>query len=227
MNDPIHPLRHDERDPSSDPTGERLLDRSVRPWVAWVPPSPALVLGNSQAPERELDVASVLRDRVPVHKRIGGGGAVLLSPGCVCMGLRFRKRKTYGIQDYFSLGSGVIVEVAREKLGLELVPRGISDLAFPSPDGDKKVAGSSLYLPRDFALYLVSILISPDLESISLYLAHPSAEPGYRGGRAHGEFLAGLGPLSGRMATATEALEWFLEAIPRLVGAELDWGAAV
>jgi lipoate---protein ligase len=223
MTDSIHPLRHDERDPGSDPTGEGLLDRSAQPWAAWVPPYPAIVLGNSQSPEKELNIAAVLRDRIPVHKRISGGGAVLLSSGCVCMGLRFRKQKSFSIQDYFSRGSSVIIGVARERLGLELVPRGISDLAFPAPEGDKKIAGSSLYMPRDFALYLVSILIAPDLESISLYLSHPSDEPGYRAGRVHGEFLAGLGPLSGRPVEAREALEWFMEAIPGRVGAELDW----
>jgi lipoate---protein ligase len=226
MNAPIHPLRHEERDPSSDPTGEGLLDRSLRPWAAWVPPSPAIVLGNSQAPEKELDVANVLRDGIPVHKRISGGGAVLLSPECVCLGLRFRKRKSYSIQDYFSLGSGLIADVVRDKLGLELLPRGISDLAVALPDGDRKVAGSSLYMPRDFALYLVSILIAPDPDRISLYLAHPSQEPGYRAGRSHREFLGGLGPLSGRTLDAEEALGWFLHALPGRLRDELDWEGA-
>jgi lipoate-protein ligase A len=226
MNAAIHPLRHEERDPASDPTGERLLARTVRPWAAWVPPAPILVLGNSQSPEKELDVANVLRDGIPVHRRISGGGAVLLSPECVCLALRFRKRKSYSIQDYFSLGSGVIGEVVRERLGLELVPRGISDLAVALPEGDRKVAGSSLYMPRDFALYLVSILIAPDPGRISLYLVHPSAEPGYRAGREHREFLAGLGPVSGRTLEAEEALGWFVEAIPGRVGEELDWEMA-
>ena len=223
MTEAIHPLRHGEREAGSDPTGEALLDRAVRPWTAWVPPYPAIVLGNSQSAERELDVAAVVRDGIPVHKRIGGGGAVLLTPGCVCLGLRFRKSKSYAIQDYFSLGSGIIAVVAKERLGLDLVPRGISDLAVAADDGDKKVAGSSLYMPRDFALYLVSILIDPDLESISRYLGHPSSEPGYRAGRPHGAFLAGLGPLSGRKVEAAEALEWFRQAIPARLGAELDW----
>jgi lipoate---protein ligase len=227
MSEPIHPLRRDERDPGSDPTGEELLDRSVPPWAAWIPPYPAIVLGNSQTPERELDVAAILRDRIPVHKRISGGGAVLLSPGCVCLGLRFRKRKSYSIQDYFSLGSGVIVAVARERFGLELVPRGVSDLAVSTPGGDMKVSGSSLYMPRDFALYLVSVLIDPDLELISRYLGHPSTEPTYRAGRAHGAFLAGLGPLSGRKADMPQVLGWFLEAIQGRVGTDdLDWELA-
>ena len=223
MTEPILPLRHADRDPSDDPTGERLLDRKLQPWAAWVPPYPAIVLGNSQSPERELNGAAVLRDGIPVHKRIGGGGAVVLSPGCVCLALRFRRRKSFSIHEYFAMGSSIIIGVARERLGINLFLRGISDLAVAAPEGEKKVAGSSLYLPRDFALYLVSILIAPDLDQVRAYLAHPSQEPAYRAGREHGEFLTGLAKASGRVLEPREALSWFLEAVPERLGNELDW----
>lgn len=222
----IRPLRHADRDPADDPTGERLLDRAVRPWDAWIPAYPAIVLGNSQEPDRELNVTSVLRDGIPVHKRISGGGAVLLSPGCVCLALRFRKRKSLSIPDYFALGSSLIVEAARDRLGLELFLRGTSDLACSTADGEKKVAGSALYMPRDFVLYLVSILVAPDLGQIEAYLAHPSKEPDYRGGRGHGAFLAGLAALSGRDLAPREVLGWLQETIPERLGGELDWGDA-
>lgn len=223
MSELIRPLRHDDRDPGDDPTGERLLDRGRRPWEVWVPPCPAIVLGNSQSPERELDVPAVLRDGIPVHKRIGGGGAVLLSGGCVCMALRFRRRKEASLHDYFTLGSSLIVAAAKERLGLDLVLRGISDLACPSPDGDRKVAGSSLYLPRDFALYLVSLLVAPDMAQIQAYLTHPTKEPDYRTGRAHGDFLAGLAGLSGRPVTSEEVAGWLRESVPIRLREDLDW----
>lgn len=219
----IQPLRYEDRDPSEDPTGESLLDRARRPWAAWVPERPVVVLGNSQDPERELKVAAVLRDGVPVHKRICGGGAVLLSPACVCLALRFRKRHGVTIKDYFALGSSVIIETVREKSGGDLFLRGISDLACATPAGDRKVAGSSLYLPRDFALYLVSILVAPDLGPIGEYLLHPSQEPDYRAGRSHEKFLASLSEAAGRPLAPREVLEWFQEAIPDRLGAYLDW----
>jgi lipoate-protein ligase A len=182
-----------------------------------------VVLGNSQTPERELKVTAVIRDGIPVHKRIGGGGAVLLSPGCVCLALRFRKEAGYSIKDYFALGSSVITEIARNKLGIDLFLRGISDLACATPEGDRKVAGSSLYLPRDFALYLVSILIAPDLGPIAEYLLHPSQEPDYRVGRPHSEFLASLSSAAGRPLAPEEIAGWFREAIPERLGGKLDW----
>ena len=223
MIDILHPLRYEDRDPADDPTGEALLDRELRPWKAWVPPAPAIVLGNSQTPEREINVSAVVRDGIPVHKRIGGGGSVLLSPGCVCLALRFRKRSDYSIRDYFALGSSVIIELARERLELDLFLRGISDLACGTPEGDKKIAGSSLYLPRDFALYLVSILVAPDLDMIAEYLIHPSQEPDYRARRSHGDFLIGLSAAAGRPASPGQIEGWFRDVIPERLGPDLDW----
>ena len=223
MTDSIHPLRYADSVASGEVTGERLLDRSLRPWDAWIPPRPIVVLGNSQTPERELKVEAVIRDGIAVHKRIGGGGAVLLSPGCVCVALRIRKRKDLSIKDYFALGSSVIIETARNRLGIDLFLRGISDLACATPAGDKKVAGSSLYLPRDFGLYLVSILVAPDLGPIGEYLLHPSQEPDYRAGRTHRDFLAGLSEAAGRPLDPGEVLTWYREAIPERLGTDLDW----
>jgi len=227
MTDSIHPVRYTDRDTAGDATGERLLDRGVRPWDAWVPPRPVIVLGNSQTPERELKVTAVLRDGIPVHKRIGGGGTVLLTPGCLCLALRFRKRKDFSIKDYFALGSSLVIETARNRLGLDLFLRGISDLACATSGGDKKVAGSSLYLPRDFALYLVSILVAPELGPIEEYLLHPSQEPDYRAGRAHSDFMSSLSNATGRRLDPHEVLAWFREAIPERLQDDLDWERVV
>lgn len=236
-------LRHNDVPPESIPTGERLLDRTVRPYLAWVPAGKAIVLGNSQEPEKELNMAAILADGIPVFKRASGGGAVLLSPGCVCLGLRFAKDKSLSIHDYFAKGSAVISEVAAERLGLDLRLRGTSDLACLGPLGaeaamgeklaesegnpegtlERKVAGCALYMPRDFVLYLVSILVDPDFDGIEKYLAHPSKEPGYRGGRSHRDFLAGLGPLSGKKLQPTDLATWLEQKIPVSPGLVLDW----
>ncbi|MDQ3000483.1 MAG: hypothetical protein M3Y08_04385 [Fibrobacterota bacterium] len=243
MSGTLIPLRHHEVPPAENPTGERLLDRSERPYRVWVPDGNVVVLGNSQDPEKELNVEAVTRDRIPVHKRMSGGGAVLLSPGCVCLGLRFAKRKELSIHDYFAKATALISEVVRERLGLELRLRGTSDLACsPSPGGalgilsgqaevstgvdgstERKVAGSSLYMPRDFVLYLTSILVDPDFSAIGKYLAHPSKEPDYRAGRDHSEFLGALGPLSGKIVHAWELTACFEQKILAVPGLDLDW----
>jgi lipoate-protein ligase A len=255
----IQPLRHGDIPPESNPTGEQLLDRAQRPYRVWVPQGKAIVLGNSQEAEKELNLEAVLRDGVAVHKRMSGGGAVLLSPGCLCLGLRFAKRKELSIADYFAKASALISGVVSRELGLELRLRGTSDLACtvtarpakPMNDlvnglaeaanlvnglaeaandaagiSERKVAGCALYMPRDYVLYLVSILVDPDFADIEKYLAHPSKEPEYRSGRSHGDFLGGLAALSGKAVTAAEMVPWFEKKIPAEPGLDLDWELA-
>lgn len=246
MPESIQPLRHTDVPPDSNPTGEQLLDRVQRPYRVWVPQGKAIVLGNSQEAEKELNVEAVLRDGIAVHKRMSGGGAVLLSPGCLCLGLRFAKRKDLSIGDYFAKASALISGVVSRELNLELRLRGTSDLACtvaeePKMDlvkglaeaasdeagtSERKVAGCALYMPRDYVLYLVSILVDPDFADIEKYLAHPSKEPGYRSGRSHGDFLGGLAALSGRPVTAAEMIPWFEKKIPAEPGLDLDWELA-
>ncbi len=214
----IHPLRHSDVSPVEIPTGEILLDTSHPPYKVWVPSTQVIVLGNSQDLENELHIEAVQADRIPVFKRQGGGGAVLLSPGCLCVGLRLRKMKEKSIADYFSIGAQLVQSVIQRELGLELVSRGISDLAY----GDLKVAGCSLYLPRDFALYLVSVLVNPDFTAIDRYLAYPSKEPDYRAGRNHRSFIGGLATLAGRNVTAEDLIGPFESAIQSTLNPVLD-----
>jgi lipoate-protein ligase A len=173
----------------------------VRVWIPAEPPfaSPLLVLGNSQTPEIELDLEAVAADGVPVYQRKGGGGAVFLTPGCVCVALRFRKHREWAIADYFAAGNGLLRASLAGAYGLHLEQRGISDLAYVEERHgrweERKVAGSSLYMPRECALYLASILIDARLEALDRYLRHPSREPDYRDRRAHADFVVNLSTL--------------------------------
>lgn len=215
-------LRHHEISPALNPTGEDLLDRTVRPFKIWVPAEKCIVVGNSQAPEKEVVSERVAADRLPVFKRMGGGGAVLLSPGCLCVALRFAKKKSATIQDYFGLGSDLIRRAVALATGLDLEARGISDLAI----WGRKVVGCSLYMPREFVLYLASVLVNPDMAEIDRYLAHPSQEPDYRAGRTHRDFLVGLKEMTGE-DLAPETLAHYVEAeISRTLTNELDWELA-
>jgi lipoate-protein ligase A len=170
------------------PTGEDIVDPDVEPFRVWIPEQPIVVLGYSQEPEAELRLDAIEADKIPVYKRKGGGGAVVLSPGVVCVALRLKRKPGFGIQEYFSAANGKIQEALQEELGIALEPRGISDLAWK----DRKVLGSSLHLPRECAVYLASILVDADLSLLDRWLRHPGREPDYRNKRMHGEFVTNL-----------------------------------
>lgn len=221
----MQPITWQDIPPEVNPTGEALLDRARPPFIFWVPTTRTLVVGHSQDTLKEIDVAAATRDGIAVHRRMGGGGAVLLSPSCFCVGLRFMRRPGLNLHDYFAAGSGLIQRAVFEALGVSLTVHGMTDLAYAEPAAKtlRKVAGCSLYMPRDHALYLASVLVNPDFAEIATYLPHPSKEPDYRGGRTHGDFLVGLRHLARRPLASGDLIP-FLEA--ELDGAlrdSLDW----
>jgi lipoate-protein ligase A len=190
------PLRFSPDSSVPYPTGEDVIDPQGPGFRAWIPQTSILVLGNSQKPEIELNLGHVAADTLPVYQRKGGGGAVLLTGGCVCVAWRMEKRAEWSIADYFGAGNGLVTRVLRDAYGIEALPRGISDLAVETRDGVRKISGSSLYMPRECALYLVSILVDARIADWDRYLAHPSREPDYRGGRKHEDFVTNLASLN-------------------------------
>lgn len=189
------------------PTGEDLMDRALQPYRVWVPEKTIAVLGYSQEPERELVQSEVEKAEIPVYQRRGGGGAVLLSAGCTCLALRMKRNKAAAIADYFASANGFIQTTLQEEMGIETVPAGISDLAV----GDRKISGSSLYLPREYALYLGSVLVSAPLSDMDRYLAFPSREPEYRRQRSHGDFLRNISEMPGLNSVTPETLKRLIE----------------
>lgn len=204
------PLPYPDDRPSPWPTGEEIGVPEAPPTKVWIPETPLLVLGYSQDPETELNLVNARADDVPVYKRRGGGGAVYLDTGCVCVAWRLPKRDGWAIRDYFGAGNALATRAVREAFGIETVPRGISDLAVETPAGLRKILGSSLHMPRGHALYLASILVATPVAKLDRYLRHPSREPDYRAGRSHADFVANLSTLN--PAATPEAVK---EAIGR------------
>lgn len=169
----------------------------------WEPERTEAVLGAG-TPEADVNLALCAATGVPVYRRRGGGGAVVLTPGCLVITAAYDARR----KQFATQWIGPIAEaVARALTGLGLADvsvRGMGDVAI----GELKVLGSSLYANREVALYQGSLLVDPDLEEICALLPHPSREPDYRRGRRHEAFLTSLGVAGyrGSMRELEEAL---------------------
>lgn len=155
-------------------------------WL-WEYTRTACVLGAG-TPASDVDLPSCAAAGVPVYRRRGGGGAVLLSPGCLIITACYdAQRRTFATQ-----WIGPVAEAVARALGVLGVAgvevRGLGDVAV---DG-RKVLGSSLYANRQVALYQGSLLVDPDLTLIPRFLPHPSREPDYRAGRSHLDFVTSL-----------------------------------
>jgi len=186
----IQILRHQDIPKGLDPMGENIAFNETS-FKVWVPSHTGVVLGNSQKPEIELNLNQIQENQIPVYKRKGGGGTVLLSPDGLCYAVKFKKSKDLAIHDYFEMGTSILQNVLFKHFGIESSMRGISDLAVD----DRKILGCSLYLPKTFALFYASILVKDESKNIEKYLAHPSREPDYRKGRSHSDFITSLDQL--------------------------------
>jgi lipoate---protein ligase len=151
-------------------------------------PAPLIVLGKGSDPEGELELDLCLADGIPLQRRRGGGCAVVLDPGCVLVSTAIRAAGIGHNKAHF----GRLTDWMTDALATIGFPNikgdGISDLVL----GDRKVAGTCLYRRKDLLLYSASLLVTPDVERMERYLAHPPREPAYRRGRAHRDFVGGL-----------------------------------
>jgi lipoate-protein ligase A len=155
----------------------------------WIPKSPVLVLGRSNDEARECEQNNCAKLGIPILKRAGGGGAVVLHSGCLVVAIGAWMQNPFRNDHYFSLINQTIAKEIESNFRVPPVKeRGISDLAIM----DKKIAGTSLFRSKGYLLYQCSILIDTKIELIEACLKHPSKEPDYRQGKSHREFIAGL-----------------------------------
>ncbi|MBA3708176.1 MAG: hypothetical protein H0W83_05080, partial [Planctomycetes bacterium] len=111
-----------------DPLGESVLDPGL-PWLRiFEPDMVRLVIGRHQDPEREVLCDQARRDGVPIHRRVAGGGAVVLAPGMVVVAARL-KNTHVGTTSYLELVNAALAPAVETVCGIRPVTRGLGDLA--------------------------------------------------------------------------------------------------
>ena len=186
--------------PVPDVLGESVLDPGAPGVRVFAPAAVRVVIGRAQDPARELHLAAIRADRVPVHRRITGGGAVVLAPGMVVVALRLPGDVRDPARHFARVNAALVPALAG--LGVAARCRGHGDLAVLADGQERKVLGASLRQDARAAYYLASLLVDDQVALMRRYLAAPSRQPDYRGGREHGEFCTHLG----RWGVDTQAL---------------------
>ncbi|MBA3938661.1 MAG: hypothetical protein H0X38_14505 [Planctomycetes bacterium] len=177
----------------ADPLGESVLDPQ-QPWLrVFAPADVRVVVGRHQDPAREVHVDLAQADGVPIHRRVAGGGAVVLAPGMVVVAMRLR-HEVFGVTPYVDLVSSALIAGVMAACGTAPVTRGLGDLAMVGADGVlRKVLGASLRQTSRMVVYLGVLLVADRVALMDRYLRPPSREPHYRGGRDHRAFCTWLG----------------------------------
>lgn len=171
---------------------DQILLKAAQPMALelFVPTRSMVVLGSSNVAEAEAAVESCERAGVPILKRYGGGGTVLLHDGCVVASIGLWVRQHFQNRLYFGhLNQAIIDALASVWPALAMLgQRGLSDITAE----DRKIAGTSLFRSRNYLLYQASILVDARIDLLEAFLKHPTREPDYRKGRGHRGFVAGL-----------------------------------
>lgn len=176
------------------------------------PEATCIVLGAGRPAEGDVDLAAAGRDGIPVLRRKGGGGTVVLGPGQAVLALVTEVSSPFRNREYAVEIAGWFSR-ALERLGVVGVEtRGISDLAIR----ERKILGSSIYRSRHVLFYQASLLVDMDTRTFGRYLRYPSRVPDYRQGRSHEEFCTTLAAEGHGLTVSTT-----LDALRAVVAAEL------
>jgi lipoate---protein ligase len=167
---------------------DRYLGDSRPLYRLYEPQQICVVMGAAGKEEVDVFAAQAENDQVPVLRRRGGGGTVVLSPGQVVLALVTEVSSPFQNLTYFRAINNWF-RLALQALGVAgLEDRGISDLAI----GARKILGTSLYRRRRILFYQASLLVDNDLSLFERYLRFPSRVPDYREGRGHLDFCTNL-----------------------------------
>jgi len=178
---------------AEDPLGESVMDPG-QPWLrVFEPRDVRVVIGRHQDVTRELVVERARADRIPVHRRVAGGGAVVLAPGMAVVAIRLAPRPL-GSVDWFDTVNAVLVPAVEAVAGVPVTIRGHGDLTVLGADGaPRKILGASLRQTSRYVLYLGVFLVADAVPLMETYLQAPSRRPDYRGPRDHRDFCTHLG----------------------------------
>ncbi len=190
----------------------------------WQMSVPCVVVGRSSRIAEEVHLDRCKRDAVPVLRRMSGGGTIVAGPGCamfsVLLSLGARPECRSLDMAHRTVMSRVCqaLQWSLDEYGIDekVDIRGICDLTI---DG-QKISGNALRLKRHWLMYHGTLLIDMPLTWISDYLAMPPKQPEYRQGRAHDQFVTGLGDRIREPKLFTAILE---RALQRVWQADRPW----
>lgn len=172
-----------------------MLDAGAPATRTWTCRDRAVVLGVSRDFHAEVERDECLRRGVAVLRRSSGGGTVAIGPGTVQWALVFRHEPA---TEPPSLDDAKRIANDAVRHALLAVKPGVALDSDPWGDlrvEDRKVGGLALRRQRTATLVHGTLLADADLDAIAALLKHPLHEPAWRRGRAHADFLAGVGPV--------------------------------
>jgi len=166
---------------------EKLDDGVLR---VWEPRNHFIVLGHSNRLSSEVNLTACAEGKIPILRRISGGGAVMQGPGCLNYSL-ILNIQTHGVK---SIRDAFLYVLQRHRraigalIGAKTCIKGISDLTLAG----RKFSGNAQYRKSQHVLVHGTFLLEFELFLVDRYLKIPAKQPDYRHNRPHLEFITNL-----------------------------------
>ena len=167
---------------------------------------PCVVVGYGNRLSTEVRAEACLAEGIPILRRVSGGGTVVLGPGCLAYAVVLPIESTPALGTVTGTNQYVMERhrgAMAALLGQDVAIQGHTDLAL----GDRKFSGNAQRRRQRTVLFHGTFLLQFDLALLGRWLRMPSAEPAYRGGRDHGDFVTNLG-LPANAVTASLRAAW-------------------
>jgi lipoate-protein ligase A len=152
----------------------------------WESERNAVVVSALARVSQQVHEDACRQDDVPILRRISGGGAVVIGPGCLNYTLILSldaRPELRSVPDSYCR----ILTSIKDALAIPLLAvRGSSDLAI----GDRKISGNSQRRGRHALLHHGTILYNFDSALMDRYLRTPARAPKYRADRVHTQFVS-------------------------------------
>lgn len=156
----------------------------------WEPENHFVVLGHSNRIDDEVNSAACESERLPIFRRLSGGGTVMQGPGCLNYSLFLRNGVDIplGITEAFQFVLEHHKQCIQEITGDRVDVAGVSDLVI----NGRKFSGNAQYRKRRFTLVHGTFLLNLDSAIVARCLQLPSKQPAYRQNRSHSCFMGNL-----------------------------------
>ena len=153
----------------------------------WLPSFPIIVLGRFSSVQ---DVKpDVLAKEIPIVRRMGGGGTVLLGNQTPVVEFGFVEKDRHPIKYYACAIAEILIHNFRKRG----VPVDFDESWYDYTIYDRKVGGSTFYVMKNRIVYgAVFIHKASIIGLIEEMLDIPGKQPEYRRNRSHKEFLTAL-----------------------------------
>jgi lipoate-protein ligase A len=183
-------------------------DGAVEYLRVWESPCYFVVLGKNCKVADDVRVENCRADRVPILRRVSGGGTVLQGPGCLNFSLVLGYERAAELKSVSGSFTYVLdrIRAALTWLGIDIQIAG-TDLM----RGDRKVSGNCQRRQLTGFIHQGTILYRFDVPSVARYLFEPLRQPAHRARRDHIAFLTNLGveptPMRDRLQTVWQAAD--------------------